>query len=138
MSYKGVDLTAEIYVNSYGLQSPGHELVFHANSAAPPEIWTRVSWLKTDAPLQMGVFSSSFDQRWVIAQTYVVGGRVTSSGALAQFLYGWSALWRPDASGAVAIAAPCADDCTRSAALIEKFWSDNGSSLVSAIPSSSR
>jgi ABC-type Fe3+ transport system substrate-binding protein len=72
--------------------------------------------------------------RWVIAQTYVVGGRIGNSGALTQLRYGWSALWKPVASGAVALASPCTSSCDEAAAAIESFWAQHGESLAAAVP----
>jgi|JRYE01.1.fsa_nt_gb exosortase len=126
----------EMYLNVYGRQSNGHELVYYANSAAPPEAWTRVSWLQTDAPLSIGVFTSAFHERWVVAQTYVVDGRVSSSGAVTQLLYGWSALWSPAPSGAIALAARCLASCEAEAKMLDEFWNEHGEQLVHVIPGS--
>jgi EpsI family protein len=125
----------EVYVNSYGEQTAGHELIFHRNSIAPAAYWNLIRRIRKtpDAP-PMLVAATGAGERWVIAQEYVVGGRVTSEPALAQLYYGLSAVWRPKPAGAIAFATRCEPDCDMASRRLAAFWAGNRDALVDLIP----
>lgn len=123
----------DVYINAYGVQREGRELVFHANVLAPSQSWTSID--RWSVPqLQMAIASSPAHGRWIFAHTYVVGGHATPSAMLAQVSYGWSALRDPAPAGVVAFAAPCKANCSEEAARIEKLWAMNGEALSRMIP----
>lgn len=135
VSYAAADGRIELYVNSYGVQSPGRELVYHRNSVVPAAQWTVIRGLpRQDATPTMVIASEPASGRWVVGRMYVVGGRTTSVPALAQLYYGVSAVWRPAPSGIVAFATPCVPDCGAAAARLRDFWAERGRLLVDLIP----
>ncbi len=127
----------ELYVNVYGEQRQGSELINDRNSVAPGAgAWSVVrklagSW---QSPTSF-IAEDAAKRRWVIAYIYSLGGeRVTSSAALTQFHYGARAIWRPVPAGVIAIAALCATDCDPAATLVSQFWNDHGREFAQLIP----
>jgi hypothetical protein len=124
-----------MYVNAYGVQTQGRELVFDANSVAPRERWRRVEILtRTTNGLAMMVAEDPMKRRWIIAHTYVVGGALTTSAPMAQFYYGVYAVRRPRPAGVIALAAPCDPDCGIATAHLTDFWGERSRMLVALIP----
>lgn len=133
-SYADAQGRIDIYVNAYGQQSDGQELVYHSNSLSPAPSWIPVrTW--SSSGLRIWIATHPQHGRWVFAQTYVVGGHATPSALQAQFLYGWSALGTPDMSGVVGLATRCQNDCAEEAVRIEHLWLGNKDELVRMVPS---
>ena len=133
-AYASADGAVQIYVNVYGPQTQGHELVFFANSVIPPEHWSVVRALPAQGDMFMFIAADSAGEQWAVAQTYSIRGRLTTSAALAQLYYGVSALWRPVPSGTIALAAACRPDCERAQVLIRRFWLESGHAIANVIP----
>lgn len=127
--------TVEIYVNVYGAQSPGRELVFYKNSVIPSDRWSLIQRLpRRDGTPPMVIAADSTGARWIIAHTYRVGARLTSVPVLAQLYYGAYAVWRPAPAGALAMAAPCLPDCDAAIERVSGFWRDNAEVFATLIP----
>jgi EpsI family protein len=140
-AYAGPASRVEIYVNVYGIQGPGRELVGYANSLAGPA-W-RV--LESPAPLEQAratleggpayfVAGPTRRDAWVLARVFRIGGTDTATELPAQVLYGARALLRPVPAGVVAFALPCAGDCDSARARLEAFWAAAGPRLMDIIP----
>jgi hypothetical protein len=124
-----------VYVNVYGAQRQGQELIFVDNSVVPSGEWsTRGLSSSIDGPLAMVVARHATGSRWVIGQTYRVGGTITSTPALVQLYYGARAIWRPVPAGTVALASECIPDCGAAAERVLGFWRDKGQALAALIP----
>lgn len=125
----------ELYVNVYALQTQGTELVFDRNSIAPAERFTLMRRLPrvADAPPAI-VVRESGEQRWVVAQMYEVGGRLTTSPGLAQVYYGLHAIVRPVPAGTLALAVRCDADCNSAERTIDEFWRAHAAALTAIIP----
>jgi EpsI family protein len=125
----------EVYLNVYGPQQQGSELVFFSNTVSAPGHWQTVGGrgaLAFGQPAWTEQLQG--DQRWLIGHLYVVGGHRTTSGLLAQLLYGIGTLVRPPPAGVVALAVQCQADCSAQYAQLEDFWGQLGDALVAAIP----
>jgi exosortase A len=133
-AYASSEGTVQIYVNLYGAQTQGHELVFFANSVIPPEHWSVVRAIPAQDDMSTLIAADSAGDRWAVAQTYSIRGRLTTSAALAQLYYGVSALWRPVPSGTIALAAVCRPDCAQAQERIRRFWRDRGPAIANVIP----
>jgi EpsI family protein len=123
----------EIYVNLYGRQTQGAELINDRNSVAPA--WSVVRRLAGSwrSPASF-IAEDAAKRRWVIAYIYASGERLTSSAALTQLHYGARAIWGPAPAGLIALAAPCASDCELTAAHVSQFWNDHERELAQIIP----
>jgi exosortase A len=128
----------EVYVNVYGVQTPGRELVFHRNSVAPIDRYTlirRVPARSATPPAEVVAESGlSGGTRWVVTHTYKVGGWLTTSPGLAQVYYGLHAIVRPVPGGTLAIATRCDADCDSAERAIDEFWREHSGELVGLIP----
>ncbi|MGH8178804.1 MAG: exosortase C-terminal domain/associated protein EpsI [Steroidobacter sp.] len=134
-SYLGGPHRIEVYLNSYGAQAPGRELIYHRNSVAPANWWTMIRWMPRTGSAPPAVIAvNQIGARWVIAHQYVVAGRVTSEAALAQLYYGINAVFRPAPGGVIAVATPCIPDCDAAADRLNNFWTDNGVLFADMIP----
>jgi exosortase A len=125
----------EVYLNVYTLQTQGRELIFHGNSVASAEQYTLIRRMpgQPDSPPAVVVADSS-GQRWLIAQSYKVGGWSAASAGLAQLYYGLHAIVRPVPAGTLATALRCDDDCNQAARTLETFWREHSSELMATIP----
>ncbi len=133
--YEGVEGSVDVYVNVYGAQRQGQELIFVGNSVTPGSEWSvRGMTSQIDSPLAMLVARHTSGSRWVIAQTYRVGDKITSMPALVQLYYGARAIWRPVPAGTVALASECIPDCDAAAQRVAGFWRDKGQALAALIP----
>jgi EpsI family protein len=133
--YEGMEGSVDVYVNVYGAQRQGQELIFVDNSVVPSSEWsTRGLSSSIDGPLAMVVARHATGSRWVIGQTYRVGGTITSTPALVQLYYGARAIWRPVPAGTVALASECIPDCGAAAERVLGFWRDKGQALAALIP----
>jgi EpsI family protein len=134
-AYSSAAGRVEVYVNVYGEQEQGRELVFYRNSTTPSEQWSQIGSLpETAATLRAKLVVHASQQQWIVAETYHVGGWSTPSAALAQISYGALSLRRPAPAGLIAIAAPCAPDCDSARALLVSFWGAEGERLTGLIP----
>lgn len=122
--------TVELYVNTYGTQRQGSELVQYANTLLAPGHWER-AWPHVASPLsphepRMASFEARADdgRLWLFAYLFDVGGWQTHREALAQLAYGLQALRGPVDSGLVALAVRCETDCAAARALAAAFWDD--------------
>ena len=128
--------TIELYVNIYGSQSQGRELVYYENTLPSPG-WHEVESLPSapDSPAAAMVAEDGTGNLWVVSHVYNVGGRVTGSAVIAQISYGFKALLRPVPAGVVAVAARCAGrNCAGARDLVQRFWRDNGGQVIAVIP----
>jgi len=126
----------ELYVNIYGSQSQGRELVYYENTL-PSLSWQAVESLPRLPGTTAATISAEDDSGnlWVVSHVYNVGGRVTGSAVIAQISYGIKALLRPVPAGVVAIAARCAGrNCEGARDLVQRFWRDNASQVIAVIP----
>ena len=125
--------TVQVYVNVYGQQAQGHELIFFSNSVVPAEHWNVLS-SQRDAGMTVIVAADPADHRWAFAQTYAVDGRHIAVAALTQLYYGLLSVRRPVPSGTIALAAPCRADCAEAIQLIADFWRTNDVTITRLIP----
>ncbi len=133
-AYTASQGAVQLYVNVYGQQTQGHEMIFFSNTVVPAEHWNVVSTQRR-ARMTVIVAADHADHRWAIAQTYAVDGRHIAVPALAQLYYGLLAAWRPVPSGTIALAAPCrAADCAEAIQLIESFWRTHEVTITGLIP----
>jgi EpsI family protein len=125
----------ELYLNVYGVQTQGHELVFHGNSIAPIERFTLIRRLPARGSTPPGkIVAERGDKRWVMTQTYKAGGWLTASPGLAQLYYGVQALVRPVPAGTLAVAVRCEADCSKAEQAIDEFWRLHSGELVALLP----
>lgn len=134
-AYASSEGEVQVYVNVYGAQTAGHELIFFGNSVAPTDRWKIVEQLAPRDGLVTMLVSDATNARWAIAQTYSVGSRLTHVPVLAQLYYGVHALWSPVPSGTIALAAPCSSECHDAVERIHAFWRDRNQALVGLMPS---
>jgi len=73
---------------------------------------------------------------WIIVRVFEVGGRVTTSEAMAQLAYGIRAILRPVPAGVIALASRCDQNCDAARALVASFWDDMSGSLLAMVPDS--
>lgn len=134
-SYSGDGQRVEVYLNVFGVQSPGRELIYHSNSIAPAKHWTLIRrYPRGKAVPPSEVVSDASGSRWVVAQAYVVGGHVTEHPAIAQIFYGVNAVVRPVPAGTLATASACVPDCDVARQRLEAFWASSTQVLVDTIP----
>ena len=134
--YSGVDGDIEVYLNVYGAQRQGHELIFFENSVTPPSEWSAAGQpsLENSAPTVLVAKRIGTGEKWVMAQTYRIGGKSTMTPAVAQLYYGIQAIWRPVPAGTLAVAARCTLDCESAALRVRAFWRDHAPVLAALIP----
>ncbi|HKU14730.1 MAG TPA: exosortase [Steroidobacteraceae bacterium] len=133
-AYTSPQGAVQVYVNVYGRQARGHELIFFSNSVAPSGHWTIVDSQRRGDSMMLLVVADAASHRWAIAQTYAIDGRHTAVPAFAQLYYGLKAAWRPVPAGTIALAAACQADCTGAVELIDSFWRNHGSAIAGLIP----
>jgi exosortase A len=125
----------EVYLNVYGAQTQGHELVFHRNSVAPIDRFTLIRRLPARSVTPPAeVVTESGGARWVVTHTYEVGGWLTASPGLAQLYYGLRAILHPVPAGTLAVAVRCEADCNAAERAIDEFWREHSGELVALIP----
>ncbi len=138
-SYSSLAGTVELYVNAYGAQQQGRELVQFANSLLAPGHWHR-PWsqasqaLSPRAPIASFEAQSADGGRWLFAYLYDIGGWRTSREALAQLAYGLRALRAPVTAGLVSLAVRCQPDCGAARALATSFWDDMSAPILGMFP----
>jgi EpsI family protein len=133
----------DVYLNVYGVQHQGSELVFYSNSLYSPGNWQLVDWQVLNVlwsvigmqPLITEELTNTGD-RWLMGQLYVVGGFRTSSGLFAQMIYGFSTLGQTVPAGVVALAIKCQSDCQSDRELMLELWRNNRDKILHAIPQS--
>lgn len=129
----------EVYVNAYGAQQQGQELIQYSNTLLAPGIWRR-EWPQTTRMLATQPPLAAFEARgedgslWLLAYVYDVGGRHTTASALAQIYYGLQSLREPAPSGVVALAVRCDADCSAAQALVAIFWDDMSGQMLGMLP----
>ncbi|MEX1994499.1 MAG: exosortase C-terminal domain/associated protein EpsI [Steroidobacteraceae bacterium] len=127
----------EVYVNQYGEQRQGSELVQYGNLLLAPADWSR-KWpleslaLRGVATADLIAFEaeSPAGDAWMVAYTYQVGRWRTTRDAFAQFGYGLQSTVRPVPSGMVILASPCRPNCEAVRALVSTFWNDMSTSML--------
>jgi EpsI family protein len=132
-AYTSPQGAVQLYLNVYGRQAQGRELIFFSNSVAPSEGWTVVSSQRRDR-MTVIVAIDRADRRWAIAQTYAIHGRHIAAAAVAQLYYGLLAAWRPVPSGTIALAAPCREDCAEAVELLDAFWQAHRVTITNLLP----
>lgn len=138
-AYTGAGRSVAVYLNIYGSQQPGKELVYYRNRLVPEE-WSHVTAFRNgklaavsgSAPDLLTARDVAGEQ-WLIANIYNVGGVLTTRPLAAQILYGARTLLGAAPAGVVAIATPCGADCDAAAAVLDAFWQKQGAALVSFI-----
>jgi len=129
----------EIYVNVYGEQRQGEELVFYGNSLLAPGSWTRAWPLVTGA---LGDTLATLEARdpegrtWLVAYTFRVGDISTRSELSSKLAYGIMSLVHPVPSGVIALATKCQENCEAARALVDSFWDDMSGPVLAMIPDS--
>ena len=136
--------TVEIYVNVYGAQRQGRELVQYANTLLAPGAWHR-PWSQDSQPLSSGAGRlASFEalgsdgQSWLFAYVFDVGGWRTGRESLAQLAYGLRSIRAPAPAGVVALAVRCGRDCRSARALASAFWDDMSETILGMLPQAGR
>jgi EpsI family protein len=125
----------EIYVNLYAAQSQGRELIFHHNSVVPADRFTLIRRLPPRAQTPPAVVVADREgTRWVVAQSYEVGGWATASPPVAQLFYGLRAIVRPTPAGTLAVATRCEADCNSAERAVDEFWREHSGELMTLIP----
>jgi hypothetical protein len=134
-AYEFGDSRIEVYFNVYTMQTQGRELIFHGNSATPADRYTLIRRMPSlpDSPPAI-VVAQVGGQRWLVAQSYKVGGWPTESPGLAQLYYGLRAIVRPVPAGTLATAVRCEGDCSAAARTLDNFWREHSSELMAVIP----
>ncbi len=140
-SYVSTRGQVHVYMNVYGPQTQGNELIFYRNSVYAPGNWQLVAAALDNAllasigrsPLITEQLNAE-NERWLIGRIYVVGGHRTATGLFAQLLYGLSTITRPAPAGAIAFAVQCSADCAAARSLMEEFWLEAGDGLLASIP----
>lgn len=142
-SYMSDGQVVDVYMNIYGHQLQGKELVFDGNKITGPGNWQNAGYsfinhLESIAGMKafMRAFRDSEGSHWVVGHLYSVGGLSTSSAFMAQFLYGVSALIKEKPAGIVAFAIKCDGDCDAELRMGDEFWGTMGSRLLAALPRS--
>jgi EpsI family protein len=143
-SYRSQTGTVEVYLNVYGPQQNGRELVNYNNALLPSGSWqvesTGMLTANTDErsglPLLKSETVVSGTNRWLFGYLYTTGGHIMHTDIGVQLSYGVLDLIGTPASGVVAIAARCADDCDAAHRLLKNFWKYRGAELVELIPKS--
>jgi len=123
--------TVELYVNLYGEQRQGAELVYYVNTLLAPGSWSRV-WPPEvrRMPSASGPALAKLEARgpdgslWVLAYGYQVGGWHTTLEPVVQMTYGLRSIARPTPSGMVALASRCDTNCEAAQALVRSFWDE--------------
>ncbi len=141
------DYRMEVYINLYGEQTQGKELVYFRNTLLAPFDWQHVrrhaslgsplaTRLNVDEYLVTGGAGDgeSGGQRWLLGYTYAVGGHGAPTGIEAQLLYGFSTLTRPAPAGVIALALRCGTECQAEHALMSHFWAEVGPAMIASIP----
>ncbi|HTE43404.1 MAG TPA: exosortase [Steroidobacteraceae bacterium] len=128
-----------VYANVFGLQKQSKEMVYYRNTVLAPGKWQRLESKESIASaggpvLAVGEYQTDQNERWLVGETYVVGGRSTTLGLGAQLLYGFSTLTNPAPAGVIAAAIRCDADCDHSYAMLRDFWPAMAGVLVDAIP----
>ena len=142
-SYITEGKSVHVYMNTYGHQLQGKELVFDGNKITDPIGWQNVGYSPmSQLKSVMGsepygqIFRDGKGQYWVVGHIYSVGGLTTSSAFVAQILYGLSALLEEKPSGIIAFAISCDDECDVALRMAGDFWATMGKPLLGAIPRS--
>jgi EpsI family protein len=137
-TYRSAAGSVDVYLNVYGQQKPGQELVYYQNSLITKRDW---EWMaaRTRAPqdppeLTYAEAGTRAGERWVLAHGYKVGARMTSNPALAQLYYGATALFRPQPAGVIALAARCEKECNGAHERIAAFWRARSGAFRELIP----
>lgn len=143
-SYRSAEGRVEVYVNVYGEQRQGRELVGYGNALLAPGAWSR-SWPQQTRALEStGARLVAFEARapdggaWLIAYAFEVGGRVTWTEPMAQLAYGVRSIFGPVPAGMVALAAPCSTKCDAAQTLVMTFWDDMSSRILGLVPDERR
>lgn len=139
-AYASAQGDVEIYLNAYGRQVPGRELVQEKNSIIAPMKPVPVF----STPIPAGAAAANAQpamhrvadltgEQWVIAFAYRVGGRLATTPIEAQFWVGAQGLLGGAPSGMLAIAARCNGDCAQAEQRTIDFWSRESPALLSLI-----
>lgn len=134
----------QIYVNLYGRQRQGRELVFYRNSVLGPGDWdevaSRARWASGMAAFSgtptVVTASDEDGHLWVVAYLYVVGDFSSGDEAVTQILYGIGATIGNPASGLVAAAVRCEDaSCAAAQREVDAFWTQMSPTLLGMLGS---
>lgn len=136
-AYRKADGTIELYVNVYGTQRQGAELVGYGNSLLAPGAWARawppeVTTMRSGSGPSLSAFEAVAPNgtAWVIAYGYRIGSSSVRHDSSAQLLYGIKSLVGPVPSGVIALASRCEANCEVSRALVESFWDEMSAPML--------
>lgn len=140
-SYISKHSQVDVYLNVYGSQQQGKELIFYRNTVYAPGAWQLVEanvGNAMKASIGSGLLVTeqltAEGERWLIGRTYVIGGSRTATGLFAQLLYGLSTATRPAPAGVLALAVRCSADCAAAHQSLDDFWNQAGDALAASIP----
>jgi EpsI family protein len=139
-AYASAQGDVEIYLNAYGHQVPGRELVQEKNSIIAPmkalPLFSTTIPAGAAAPKTPPAMRRASDltgEQWIIAFTYTVGGRLVTTPVQAQFWLGAHGLLGGTPSGTLAIAARCNGNCEQAEQRTIDFWFRESATLLSLI-----
>lgn len=142
-AYRNPAGSVELYVNLYGEQQQGAELIYYGNTLLAPGSWSR-AWPPEvrRMPSASGPALADFEARgpdgslWVLAYGYQVGGWYTTLEPLAQLSYGLQSMLKATPSGMVALASRCDTNCEAARALVKSFWDELSTPVLAMRPRS--
>lgn len=140
-AYRGGSGRVEVYVNVFGTQAPGRELVGSSNSLAGEgskilqvaPVSERLASLLTGEPV-FAAIGPPRGEAWIVGRLFRVGGISVGLELPAQVIYGTRSLGRPVPAGVIAFATPCEGDCGAARRRLEDFWRAVGPHLRDIIP----
>ena len=139
-AYHGNTGSVEVYAAVYGEQRQGRELVAYGNSLLAPGSWRR-PWPPTtgtisggQTPLATIEAYAPDGSQWLVAYTFEIGGRTTTSEYAAQLLYGVKSFLGAQPAGVIALAGRCNNNCEGARSLIASFWEDMSSAMLAVVP----
>ena len=143
-SYRSPSGTVEVYLNVYGPQENGRELVNYANTLLAPDHWQADSAGLVSVSPSQDTEALAFEirtaktqmDRWTVGYLYTTGGHAMRSEIGVQLSYGALRLIGSPASGVVAVASRCAADCEVAQRLVDNFLKAQGNTLFKLLPRS--
>lgn len=139
-AYRSAAGAVEVYVNLYGWQRQGRELVQYSNSLTAPGPWTR-DWPHVSHAIEGGAWplaayeaTAADGSRWLVAHGYRVGPWSMTSDVAAQLAYGLRSIGGEAPSGVIAVAARCGENCKAAQALVTTFWDDMSEPIQGMLP----
>lgn len=140
-AYSSTQGSVELYINVYGEQGNGRELIHYRNSLIAPALWTQPWGGHTETfrvgadDLALRYMRGPDQRRWLVAYRYVVAGRSIRQDTIAKLAYGWYSLFGPAPAGIIAIASACEEpNCDHARARLAGFWENAGPPIRAMMP----